>query len=259
MTGDMSTRQSIPSFLEGILQSFRSTRFVIFSTGFHQDQEKPIIQDMLTIYTIPLSLYCAKLRILLRHKNLKWKEILPPGGYGSDEYKKIIPSGNLPTLIDGDLVLADSEAIAEYLNEKYPTPSMLPEDIALRAKVRERSRFHDTRLEPEVRKLFPFIDEVKGNNKIIGKQSEQISLRLNQFSRLFCNRNNTSHQLTLGECGFPITFAWIESLTPFLDLEIEWPDSIIQYKENLCQHKAVSDELASYRPCLNEWLESQSK
>ena len=216
------------------------------------------MQTMLTIYSIPLSLYCAKLRILLRYKNLQWQEILPPGGYGSDEYKKIIPSGNLPALVDGDLIIADSEAIAEYLNEKYPQPSMLPEDIKLRAKTRERSRFHDTRLEPELRKLFPFIDEAKRDNKIIHKQSELIALRLNQFSLLLESGHPMNDQLTLGDCGFPITFAWIEALTPKFNLKIEWPDSIIQYKQSLTQHQTVRDELASYRPYLDEWLDSQT-
>ena len=94
---------------------------------------------MLTVYAIPLSLYCAKIRILLRHKALEWREIPPPGGYGSDEYKQIVPSGNLPALIDGDLMLADSEVIAEYLNEVFPDPPMLPADNHRRAKARERS------------------------------------------------------------------------------------------------------------------------
>lgn len=216
------------------------------------------MHTMLIIYSIPLSLYCAKLRILLRHKNLQWKEILPPGGYGSGEYKKIIPSGNLPALVDGDLILADSEAIAEYLNEKHPQPPMLPEDIKLRAKTREQSRFHDTRLEPELRKLFPFIDETKRNNEIIRNQSELITLRLNQFSQLLNNYHSIDSQLTLGDCGFAITLVWIEALTPKLDLKIEWPDAIIQYKKNLTQHQAVSDELTSYRPYLDEWLDSQT-
>ena len=36
---------------------------------------------MLTVYSIPPSLYSAKLRILLRHKQLEWTEALPPLGF----------------------------------------------------------------------------------------------------------------------------------------------------------------------------------
>ncbi|MDH3762969.1 MAG: hypothetical protein OEU50_18480 [Gammaproteobacteria bacterium] len=32
---------------------------------------------MLTLYATPESLYCAKLRILLRHKQVRWQEIEP--------------------------------------------------------------------------------------------------------------------------------------------------------------------------------------
>ena len=61
---------------------------------------------MLKVYAVPISLYCAKLRILLRHKSLDWQEELPPGGYGSAAYREVVPSGNLPALVDGALLIA---------------------------------------------------------------------------------------------------------------------------------------------------------
>ena len=100
------------------------------------------------IYTSDHSLYCAKLRILLHHKRVPYEEAPPPGGGGSPEYLSIVPSGNIPALCDGDLVLTDSEAIAEYLEEKYPDIPMLPDTLIGRAQSRERSRFSDTRLDP---------------------------------------------------------------------------------------------------------------
>ena len=91
---------------------------------------------MLKLYAIPISLYCAKLRIVLRHKQLDWEEIPPPGGYGSEEYKALVPAGNLPGLDHDGLMLGDSEAIAEYLNEAFPDPEMLRGTIEQRAKIR---------------------------------------------------------------------------------------------------------------------------
>ena len=212
---------------------------------------------MLKIYAIPISLYCAKLRILMRHKNLEWEEVPPPGGYGADEYKLIIPSGNLPALVDGSLTLADSEAIAEYLNEKFPEPAMLPVDIQLRAQARERSRFHDTRLEPEVRKLFPYIDAAQADTEFFSHQSRRISARLGQLAQLLSATPASLGQgLTLGDCGFPITFTWIALLTPMFDLDIDWPDAIIDYKSRMQRYPAVSVELESYRASLTDWLDS---
>ncbi|MGI9423815.1 MAG: glutathione S-transferase family protein, partial [Hyphomicrobiaceae bacterium] len=134
------------------------------------------------IYAIPVSLYCAKLRILLRHKAIAWHELTPPGGYGSSAYKAIVPSGNLPALVDGDLVVADSEAIAEYLDERFPDPPMLPNALPQRAKTRERSRFHDTRLEPALRTLFPTIARNRRDPALAAAQSKQISQRLAQLA-----------------------------------------------------------------------------
>jgi glutathione S-transferase len=211
---------------------------------------------MLTVYTLPISLYCAKLRILLRRKNLDWQEVPPPGGYGSDEYKVIVPSGNLPAIIDGDLLIADSEAIAEYLNEKHPDPPMLPIEAAQRARARERSRFHDTRLEPELRKLFPHIAPRRRDPALAETQSRKISERLDQFATMLGDGGSKlDGMLTLGDCGFPITFTWIEALGPVLGLAVEWPETVVTYRNSLSAHAAVATELAEYRPKLAEWLE----
>ena len=194
----------------------------------------------------------------MRHKALEWQELPPPGGYGSDEYKMIIPSGNLPAVIDGRLTLADSEAIAEYLNEKHPQPPMLPARINERARVRERSRFHDTRLEPEVRKLFPFIGDHPPQAGFIAQQSEQISARLKQLSHLLPETGSSpTPSLTLGDCGLPVTFTWIALLTPLFDLKIQWPQDVVWYRDEIGCVQAVAEELSAYQPALTQWLESQ--
>ena len=164
---------------------------------------------MLRLYAIPISLYCAKLRILLRHKNLEWEEIPPPGGYGSQEYKSIVPAGSLPALDHDGLLLGDSEAIAEYLNEAFPNPDMLPGTVPQRAKIRELSRFHDTRLEPSVRALFPQIATQGRDQEIVDANWQAMLLRLDQITPLLPTQ---SGPLTIADCGLPITCAWIDAL-----------------------------------------------
>jgi glutathione S-transferase len=211
---------------------------------------------VLTVYAIPQSLYCAKLRIALRHKGLAWREVAPPGGYGSAEYKEIVPSGNLPALVDGDLLLADSEAIAEYLEETRPEPAMLPEGAAARARVRELSRFHDTRLEPELRRLFPHIAPDHRDAALAARQSAAITMRLGHLARMLEARDSPS-MLTLADCGYPITFAWIDRLAPVLGLAVTWPAGVTAYRERVMGYPAVTAELASYGPVLAAWLRSK--
>lgn len=214
---------------------------------------------MLKIYTIPISLYSAKLRILLRHKRLVWEEALPPGGYGSDEYKKIVASGNLPALVDNGLLLADSEAIAEYLNEVHPDPPMLPADPVERAKIRELSRFHDTRLEPELRVLFTYLDLSKREPAVFAAQSKAIDARLKQLARMLDAGDRVfGRELTLADCGYAATFTWLDLLKPLMVLDFEWPEAVTAYRQRSSRLDAIAEELASYRPRLEAWLAEQN-
>lgn len=210
---------------------------------------------MLTLYAIPVSLYCAKTRIALRHKRLDWTEVPPPGGYGSEAYRRIVASGNLPALDHDGFLLADSEAIAEYLDEVFPTPPLLPGDPKGRARMRERGRFHDTRLEPAVRALFGHLAPERQDAALNACQSAAIAERLSQLARLL--REWPEMAFGIGDCGFPVTFAWIEALAPRLGLAIEWPDEVCVYRERLSAEPAVAGELAVYGPRLAAWLDEK--
>ena len=210
---------------------------------------------MLELYAIPVSLYCAKTRILLRYKGVEWVEIPPPGGYGSDEYKTVVASGNLPALRDGELLMADSEAIAEYLNDRYPDPPALPHDPISRAKCRERSRFHDTRLEPALRATFPYLPgRAKPTDEFLIEQSARLSALLLQLSQLLQDVPDAGGSVTLAECGFPVTFAWIDAMAPLMGLQIDWPSGVLAYRDRLSALPVVADELQNYRPILSEFL-----
>lgn len=52
------------------------------------------------------------------------------------EFKKINPQQLVPALDTGSEVLLQSPAIIEWLEEKYPTPALLPRDLRQRAQVR---------------------------------------------------------------------------------------------------------------------------
>lgn len=214
---------------------------------------------MIKIYAIPVSLYCAKLRILLRHKNIEWAEILPPGGYGSAEYKTYVPSGNLPALVDGDLQLGDSEAIAEYLNEAYLEPQMLPHELNTRAKIRELSRFHDTRLEPALRKSFIFLPPAKLDRVALRAISEELNEKLIQLAGLIDNTDDIfTSEISLADCGFPITFAWLDTLQVEMGLEISWPKTVIHYRNVIESYPAIAAELQYYVPKLKAFLEDKT-
>lgn len=212
---------------------------------------------MLLLYATDHSLYCAKTRILLRHKGLEWTEEPPVGGGGSDAYKQIVPSGNLPALVDGDLVLSDSEAIAEYLEEAYPDIRMLPDELDARAKARERSRFHDTRLEPALRALFPIVKAGGGTAEQIDAATDGVTARLNQLALMLDDPLARTGMFTLGDCGNPVTFDWIDAICGGLKAHIEWPEQVIAYRQWLDTIPAVTTEMELRHPIMSEWVTSR--
>lgn len=58
------------------------------------------------------------------------------GQHRTDAYRALNPQGLVPTLEVGDLVLTQSPAILEWLDEVHPTPALLPTDPGQRAQVR---------------------------------------------------------------------------------------------------------------------------
>ena len=53
-----------------------------------------------------------------------------------DDFKSVNPQQLVPALDTGEQVLIQSPAIIDWLEEKYPTPALLPTDIDQRAHVR---------------------------------------------------------------------------------------------------------------------------
>jgi glutathione S-transferase len=66
--------------------------------------------------------------------------------YGDDKFSEINPLRRIPVLIDDQVSVSDSTVICEYLDERYPSPALLPLLPADRARARWIEEFADTRL-----------------------------------------------------------------------------------------------------------------
>jgi hypothetical protein len=58
----------------------------------------------------------------------------------------------------------------------------------------------------------------------------------------------------LGDCGFPVTFTWIEALKPVLNLSLTIPDAVQNYLNWVVSTPAVAQELTQYKPVLRAWF-----
>ncbi|KAK4339819.1 hypothetical protein RND71_041281 [Anisodus tanguticus] len=90
----------------------------------------------LQLYSYWRSSCAFRVRIALNLKGLEYeyKAVnLLKGEQRDPEYLKLNPLGYVPTLVNGDAVIADSFAIIMYLEEKYPQRALLPQDLQKRA------------------------------------------------------------------------------------------------------------------------------
>lgn len=97
----------------------------------------------LTLYSYFRSSTSYRVRIALNVKGADYN-ILPvnllKGEQRSDDYRKVNPAGGLPTLVEDGQVFTQSLAILEYIEERWPTPALLPADAAGCARVRALSQ-----------------------------------------------------------------------------------------------------------------------
>jgi glutathione S-transferase/RNA polymerase-associated protein len=105
----------------------------------------------LTVYEHPLSPYAQKVKIALREKGVDFTlsvpEAIGAGGAGG-EFLAANPRAEVPALVDGDVHIFDSTIILEYIEDRWPTPALLPASPAERARVRMLEEVMDTHFEP---------------------------------------------------------------------------------------------------------------
>lgn len=101
---------------------------------------------MLTVIGNHISPFVRKVLAVCEIKGLAYQvdSIVP--FFGNDRFAELSPLRRIPLLIDGDTVVNDSSVICEYLNEKWPEPSILPDDPAARAHSRFLDEYADTRM-----------------------------------------------------------------------------------------------------------------
>jgi len=82
-------------------------------------------------YRVRIALNLKGLKVEEAHYRLRLKE------HQDEDYSRLNPQQLVPTLVDGDMVLSQSLAIVEYLDETHPQPPLLPADPKGRARVRQ--------------------------------------------------------------------------------------------------------------------------
>ena len=105
---------------------------------------------MRRLYHQPLSPFCRKIRLVLAEKKIEVELVEERTWERRMDFLRMNPAGQVPVLRIDDLVLADSTAIFEYLEETHPEPPLLPKSPALRAEARRLTAWFDDKFHNEV-------------------------------------------------------------------------------------------------------------
>ncbi|MEO1550145.1 MAG: glutathione S-transferase family protein [Pseudomonadota bacterium] len=105
---------------------------------------------MRKLYHHPLSPYCRKVRLVLAEKKLEVELVEQKPGEADLDFLRLNPSGQVPVLRLGDQVLAESQAIVEYIDETHPAPPLLPSEAVARAEVRRLCAWFDDKFHRDV-------------------------------------------------------------------------------------------------------------
>ena len=104
------------------------------------------MSEPVTVIGNYLSPYVRKVLAFLELKNVPYR-IDPIAPFvGNDDFTRLNPLRRIPVLIDSDLTLIDSSVICQYLEDRYPTPSLYPIDRADRARARWLEEYADSHL-----------------------------------------------------------------------------------------------------------------
>lgn len=219
------------------------------------------------LYWTKLSSYSAKVRLACALKRLMPELRLPPdGSYRSAGYRAIVPMATVPALVMDGLVLSESDAIIEFLDERFPSPSLLPGTARERARIRFLSRFHDLHLEPTVRALFTHAAPSTRDASVVAAKAAEIARKLERLESELdpagpyaAGPYAAGAVPTLADCGFPPTLAIIDALMPMLGHPMSFGPRLARWRTILADDPRFESVMQPYRTEVSTWLETKRR
>ena len=166
-----------------------------------------------TIIGGPASPFVRKVLAVCEMKGVPYRldPIVP--FFGNDAFGELSPLRRIPVFIDDQVSLCDSTVICEYLEDRYPTPSVLPGNAAKRAQARWLEEFSDTRMaDVFIWRVFyeavilPFIfQKPRDKEKIARVVAEQVPEVMDYLEK-DCTRRRLSRPATCRSQTWPSPF-----------------------------------------------------
>lgn len=152
-------------------------------------------RSVMTLYSGAIDILSHRVRIVLAEKGVSYEVINIESRGKPEDLLELNPYGSVPTLIDRELVLYESNIIMEYLDERFPHPPLMPVYPVARAKARLIIYRFDREWGPLIKKM------EQGKPSDIRAVAKELSTYIIQLLPVF----NSSHyfmgeEFTLVDC-----------------------------------------------------------
>ena len=175
---------------------------------------------MMKLYSGDLSPYSARVRLQIYAKGLTDITLERPANFGMPKFREDHPIGRIPVLdIDGDM-MPESDVIAEYLEEIYPTPSMLGATPRETAHIRTLARIGDIYLMNNMFMLSAQSRAAIRNQGIVDLLGGQVVRNVKALDRMIGKDGFAcSGRLTMADCAIVPGLFMVENVLPATGLD----------------------------------------
>jgi RNA polymerase-associated protein len=200
-------------------------------------------RTILTLYSARDCVHCHRIRLILAAKGVSYDLVLVDPAKPPEDLIDLNPTHSVPTLVDRDLVLYETAVVAEYLDERYPHPPLMPIDPLSRA----RLRLAIVRME---RDWLPLAEQCAGS----GKNSEAARKKLREAlmgalplfkaAKFFLNP-----EMSLADCALAPLIWRLQALGVSLPREAQ---AIVEYGERIFRNPGFTRSLTPEEKLLRD-------
>lgn len=187
---------------------------------------------MLKLYHQPISFNSRRPWIALIEKGLDFEliEMQLDGDQFQPEFVALNPFHHIPVLVDDDFRVVESLAILDYLEAKYPTPSLLPKEEKALAIVRMVEMVTVNELLPAINPLLRQMIGLDSEPEKIEEAKKKATIVLNFFEQLLGDRAYFgSEQLTLADIVAGSSILFLPQMGVTFNSKLQnWSDRIMQ-------------------------------
>ncbi len=207
------------------------------------------------LYNSNLSPFTARVRIVAYAKTLPLELVSPPtdGSYGS-----ITPTAKVPYLVDGDLGLAESEAICEYLEEVGQGPSLHGATPQERARVRMVARIGDIYVMTPLGRMFGQLNPKTRVEAVAENAMEEISTGLDYLDKVLEGTDYAAlGRLTLADASIMPALFFLKALGPLIGDPLSKAPKSAAYYETITQQPVMAKVQAELAQALQAYQQGQ--